>query len=88
MTGYRTGNSPNHLKGAAEADNLGTLRTAISDLEQRLGTHETNAESQAALVVQLTRHNASLVRCLFVLVLVSAVSGGIAIAALLLTILQ
>ncbi len=65
-----------------------TLRTAITDIQERLDAQEANAESQAELIVQLTNHNAALVRWLPILVIVSVISGGVAIAALLLAILQ
>ena len=70
------------------SDSIRALRTAVDEIEERLETQEAVTESQAELIVQLTRNNAVLGRWLLLMSVGLALSGGLAIAALLLTFLN
>ena len=70
------------------SDSIRALRTAVDEIEERLETQEAVTESQAELIVQLTRNNAVLGRWLLLMSVGLALSGGLAIAALLLTFLD
>ena len=73
-----------HTKGTAYEEEILALRAQVEYLQERAETQEENAEAQAELIVQLTKHNANLVRWLFYIAVGMALSGGIAIAALIL----
>ena len=79
---------PQPSQGTADADTIPMLRTAVEDIQQRLETQEASTESQAELIVQLTRHNAALARWLFYMGMGLALSSGVAVAALILTLLD
>ena len=71
----------------ANREEIQALQAQVEHLHQRLEVQESNTEAQAELIVQLTRHNASLVRWLIYIVVGLALSGGVAIVALILTLL-
>ena len=73
---------------SADSDSIRALRTAVDEIEERLETQEAVTESQAELIVQLTKNNAVLGRWLLLMSVGLALSGGLAIAALLLTFLN
>ena len=75
-------------QGTANSDDILTLRTDVTELQNRLGTVETNEETQAKLIGQMIRHEEALVRRLIVLTLASVVTGAVAIAALAIAVLR
>lgn len=75
------------IKNDVVTEDMRVLRTEVEYLQQRLETQEANAEAQADLIVQLTRHNADLVRWLLFMAIGLALSSGVAVAALLLALL-
>ena len=83
----RNGKRPTKSKGAADSDTINTLRTAVEDIEKRLETQEAATESQAEIIVQLTKHNAVLGRWLLLVSVGMALSTGIGLTGLLLTLM-
>ena len=83
----KNGQKSRQTQNTASAEDVRMLRTEMERLQQRLETQEENTEAQAELIVQLTRHNATLVRWLLYMAIGLALSSGVAIAALLLTLL-
>ena len=75
-------------RGTSKADGIPTLRADVTELQERLDTLEDNNEAQAELITQMTRHAAGLLRWLIVLALTSLVAGIIAIAAIVVAVLQ
>ena len=71
----------------ANREEIQALRAQVEQLQERLDTQEESAEAQAELIVQLAKHNASLVRWLLLMAIGLALSSGVAIAALILTFL-
>ena len=67
---------------------LGTVEVDVTELQERLGTVEANEETQAELTGQMIRHEEALLRRLIVLTLASAVTGAVAIAALVIAVLR
>jgi hypothetical protein len=78
---------PRTRTDGSEALSIQALNATVTNIEERLETAEVNAESQAALLMQLAKHNAVLVRWLFALAAFAVVSGGVAVAALLMVVL-
>ena len=74
-------------RGEAAAG-IQALATAVEEIDGRVGTLEETTESQAALIVQLAMHNATLVRWIIILAVWGTISSGIAIAALLLSVVR
>ena len=72
----------------AETVNIQALSTAITNIAERIEALEDTSESQADLVVMLSKHNAILARWLLILGIVATISAGVATAALILVILQ
>ena len=72
----------------SDADTIQVLRSALNDVQERLDAQEEATESQAELIVQLTRNNAILGRWLLFTAIGLVLSSGIAIAALVLAMLD
>ena len=79
---------PLKSQDTAGADGIQELRAAVEDIQQRLETQESSTESQAELLLQLTKHHAVLVRWLIFTAIGLALTSGAAIAALLLALLE
>ena len=80
----------NHDLDAAVAnvqEQLNAVQESLLAVDERVDALEGVVESQAELIVHLTRHNVSLGRWVLLLATALAISSGIAIAALVLTIL-
>lgn len=60
----------------------------LTGLQKRLDAIERDQETQSELMAQLAQHNAALLRWLIVLILVSVVLSGVAIAGLVVAILR
>ena len=67
---------------------LGTLETGVTELQGRLEALEANEKSQDEGLAQIEKHETALLRGLIVLTLASAATGAVAIAALVITVLQ
>ena len=78
---------PPQTQDTTNREEIQVLRAQVEQLQERLDTQEENAEAQAELIVQLARHNASLVRWLLLMAIGLALSSGVAIAALILAFL-
>lgn len=74
-------------KNPTTTANLQGLQERVANLEERADALEGSLESQADLIVELTKHNATLMRWILALTVFSVLSGGTAIAALLLAVL-
>ena len=68
-------------------ERLDALQEQFLAVDERLDALESVVESQAELIVQLTNHNATLARWVLILAIALAITSGVAIASLLLTIL-
>ena len=75
-------------QGTSKVDDIPALRADVTELQERLDTLEDNNEAQAELITQMTRHEAGLLRWLIVLAFTSVVTGVIAIAAIVVAVLQ
>ena len=73
--------------GDDSTDAIQELRTDVENIQQRLEVQEASTEAQVEIIVQLTRHNAVLARWLLFMAIAFALTSGVAIAALLLTLL-
>ena len=69
-----------------EGADIQALTATIEDIAGHVEAVEETSESQADIVFQLVKHNATLVRWLFILTVSGLISSGVAIAALLLVI--
>lgn len=79
------------LRRSSLEDEVIELRTrlrTLGALEPRVNTLEAHEESQAQLIAQMTQYGAALLRWIILVAVVSVVAGGIAIAALIVTVLR